>query len=147
MNIDRAQIEEIVREIVTEKLSVKKSITPDGLVSIDLPAWDVSEDDRMDTGNPTDQVYTKDFFDLKESPRLGAGLMVMDHSTFDWTLNYDEVDYVIDGTLKVIGKNGTATANAGQIILIPKGSKIKFSVEDKARFIYITYPADWANQA
>ncbi|WP_203637900.1 MULTISPECIES: ethanolamine utilization protein EutQ [Levilactobacillus] len=147
MNIDRAQIEEIVRKIVTEKLSVKKSITPDGLVSIDLPAWDVSEDDRMDTGNPTDQVYTKDFFDLKESPRLGAGLMVMDHSTFDWTLNYDEVDYVIDGTLKVIGKNGTATANAGQIILIPKGSKIKFSVEDKARFIYITYPADWANQA
>jgi len=147
MNIDRAQIEEIVRKIVTEKLSVKKSITPDGLVSIDLPAWDVSEDDRMDTGNPTDQVYTKDFFDLKESPRLGAGLMVMDHSTFDWTLNYDEVDYVIDGTLKVIGKNGIATANAGQIILIPKGSKIKFSVEDKARFIYITYPADWANQA
>lgn len=60
MNIDRAQIEEIVRKIVTEKLSVKKSITPDGLVSIDLPAWDVSEDDRMDTGNPTDQVYTND---------------------------------------------------------------------------------------
>lgn len=147
MNIDRAQIEEIVRKIVTEKLSVKKTITPDGLVSIDLPAWNVSEADRMDTGNPTDKVYTKDFFDLKESPRLGAGLMIMDHSTFDWTLNYDEVDYVIDGTLKVIGKNGTATANAGQIILIPKGSKIKFSVEDKARFIYITYPADWANQA
>lgn len=147
MNIDRAQIEAIVRKIVTEKLSVKKTITPDGLVSIDLPAWDVSEDDRMDTGNPTDQVYTKDFFDLEESPRLGAGLMVMKNSTFDWTLNYDEVDYVIDGTLKVIGKNGTATANAGQIILIPKGSKIKFSVEDAARFIYITYPADWANQA
>lgn len=147
MNIDRAQIEEIVRKIVTEKLSVKKTITPDGLVAIDLPAWDVSEDDRMDTGNPTDQVYTKDFFDLKESPRLGAGLMVMKNSTFDWTLNYDEVDYVIDGTLSVIGKNGTATANAGQIILIPKGSKIKFSVTDAARFIYITYPADWENQA
>ncbi|MFC6290740.1 cupin domain-containing protein [Levilactobacillus angrenensis] len=147
MNIDRAQIEEIVRKIVTEKLSVKKTITPDGLVAIDLPAWDVSEDDRMDTGNPTDQVYTKDFFDLKESPRLGAGLMVMKNSTFDWTLNYDEVDYVIDGTLSVIGKNGTATANAGQIILIPKGSKIKFSVPDAARFIYITYPADWENQA
>lgn len=147
MNIDREQIEALVRQIVTEKLSIKKTLTPDGLVSIDLPAWNVSEDDRMDTGNPSDQVYTKDFFDLTESPRLGAGLMVMKDSTFDWTLNYDEVDYVIDGTLKVIGQNGTASANAGQLILILKGSKIKFSAETSARFIYITYPADWANQA
>lgn len=147
MNIDREQIEALVRQIVTEKLSIKKTLTPDGLVSIDLPAWNVSEDDRMDTGNPSDQVYTKDFFDLTESPRLGAGLMVMKDSTFDWTLNYEEVDYVIDGTLKVIGQNGTASANAGQLILIPKGSKIKFSAETSARFIYITYPADWANQA
>lgn len=147
MNIDREQIEALVRQIVTEKLSIKKTLTPDGLVSIDLPAWNVSEDDRMDTGNTSDQVYTKDFFDLTESPRLGAGLMVMKDSTFDWTLNYDEVDYVIDGTLKVIGQNGTASANAGQLILIPKGSKIKFSAETSARFIYITYPADWANQA
>lgn len=149
MEIDRDQVETIIRKILTEKLggSSNKTVTPDGLVSINLPACDVTEADRMDTGNPADQVYTKDFFDLSESPRLGAGLMKMTKSTFDWTLNYDEVDYVISGQLQVIGKNGTATANPGQLILIPKGSSIKFSAPEAARFIYITYPADWANQA
>lgn len=147
MNIDREQVEAIIRKIVLEKLGTNKTTTPDGLISIDLPNWSVSETDRMDTGNPSDQVYTKDFFDLNESPRLGAGLMTMKESTFDWTLNYDEVDYVVSGELSVIGKNGTATAGPGQIILIPKGSQIKFSAPKEARFIYITYPADWANQA
>ncbi|HIW71448.1 MAG TPA: ethanolamine utilization protein EutQ [Candidatus Levilactobacillus faecigallinarum] len=147
MNIDRSQIEEIVRRVVAAQMGNTKTATPDGLITIDLPDWNVSEADRMDTGNPDDQVYTKDFFDLTESPRLGAGLMVMKKSTFDWTLNYDEVDYVISGTLSVIGKNGTATAKPGQIILIPKGSQIKFSAPEEARFVYITYPADWADQA
>lgn len=146
MNIDRKQIEALVQQIVLEKLSQKKKVTADGLITIDLPEWNVDESDRMDTGNPNDQVYTKDFFDLKESPRLGAGLMTMKKSTFDWTLNYDEVDYVISGELSVIGRNGTATAHAGQMILIPKGSQIKFSAPEESRFIYITYPADWENQ-
>lgn len=147
MNINRDQIEEIVKRVLIEKLGANKTSTPDGLVTIDVPDWNVSDADKMDTGNPEDQVYTKDFFDLTESPRLGAGLMVMKNTTFDWTLNYDEVDYVISGTLSVIGKNGTATAKPGQIILIPKGSQIKFSAPDSARFVYITYPADWADQA
>ncbi|MBV0929586.1 ethanolamine utilization protein EutQ [Lentilactobacillus sp. IMAU92037] len=146
MNIDRKQIEALVQQIVLEKLSSKKKVTADGLITIDLPEWNVDESDRMDTGNPNDQVYTKDFFDLKESPRLGAGLMMMKESTFDWTLNYDEVDYVISGELSVIGRNGTATAGAGQMILIPKGSQIKFSAPKESRFIYITYPADWEDQ-
>jgi ethanolamine utilization protein EutQ len=146
MNIDRRQIEAIVQQVVLEKLHINKTTTPDGLITVDVPQWDVDEANRMDTGNPNDRVYTKDFFNLKESSRLGAGLMVMEKSTFDWTLNYDEVDYVISGQLSVIGKNGTATANPGQIILIPKGSQIKFSAPNEARFIYITYPADWESQ-
>lgn len=147
MNIDREKIEEIVRRVLAEKLNVNGNATPDGLITVDTPNWRVTEENRMDTGNPSDQVYTKDFFTLEESPRLGCGLMVMKHTTFDWKLNYDEIDYVISGSLSVIGKNGTATANAGQMILIPKGSQIQFSAPDEARFIYTTYPADWAGQA
>lgn len=147
MNIEREEVEKIVRQILTEKLGTYKTSTADGLMMVDIPDLEVSEQDRMDTGNANDHVYTKDFFDLKQNPRLGAGLMVMKASTFDWQLNYDEFDYVISGTLSVIGSQGTVTAESGQSILIPKGSKIKFSAPTEARFIYITYPADWANQS
>ncbi|MFC6170842.1 cupin domain-containing protein [Loigolactobacillus jiayinensis] len=145
-NISKSQLEDLVRQIITSQLKSDKTITPDGLVTLKVPNMTVSEANRMDTGNPDDIVYTKDLVTLDESPRLGCGLMVMKNTTFDWTLNYDEVDYVIDGSLSVIGRNGTATAQAGEIILIPKGSQIKFSVKDEARFIYVTYPADWQSQ-
>lgn len=150
MDLDQEELKKLVKKIILEQVSSShtggKNITPDGLISVDVPAWNVSEEDKMDTGNPNDKVYTKDFFSLDESKRLGAGLMVMKESTFDWTLNYDEIDYVIDGHLEVVGKNGTAKADKGQLIHIPKGSKIKFSAPDYARFIYVTYPADWENQ-
>ena len=76
---------------------------------------------------------------------MGCGIMEMSKTTFDWTLSYDEVDYVIEGTLSIIIDGDRVTANKGELILIPKGSKIKFSVDDYARFIYVTYPADWQN--
>lgn len=150
MEMNQEELQKLIKSIILEQLGSKdnagKSTTPDGLISVNVPFWNVTKDDKMDTGNPSDEVYTKDFFSLDESPRLGAGLMVMKESTFDWTLNYDEVDYVIDGELQVVGKHGTSTAHKGQMILIPKGSQIKFSAPKYARFVYITYPADWENQ-
>ena len=101
----------------------------------------------MDTGNPRDRVWTRDLFTLKESPRLGCGLMVMEHTTFPWTLNYDEIDYVVEGQLSILINGQRVTAGPGEIILIPKGSSIQFSVEDKARFLYFVYPANWQEQA
>ena len=116
-------------------------------MSIKLPTVKVDESNRLDTGNPRDVVYTKDLFTLEESPRLGAGIMEMKETTFDWTLNYDEIDYVIEGHLDIIIDGRKVSADAGEMILIPKGSKIQFSVPNYARFIYVTYPADWASQA
>ena len=83
---------------------------------------------------------------LSQSPRLGAGLMVMENTTFPWHLTYDEIDYVIEGTLTVHTQSGSVTAGPGQVIFIPKGSQIQFSAPEYARFLYVTYPADWQNQ-
>ena len=100
----------------------------------------VSEEDRLDTGNPNDIVYTKDLFSLEESPRLGCGLMVMKETTFDWTLDYHEIDYVISGKLDIIIDGRKVSASAGELILIPKNSKIQFSVAEEACFVYVTFP-------
>lgn len=146
-NITREMIETLVRQVVNEKIMVTKSISNSGVGVVKLPMIDVTEEDRLDTGNPNDKVYTKDLFSLDESPRLGCGLMFMEDTTFDWTLNYDEIDYVIDGELSIIINGETITAGPGEILLIPKGSSIQFSVKGKGRFVYVTYPADWQSQA
>ncbi|MGD8189846.1 cupin domain-containing protein [Brevibacillus ginsengisoli] len=150
--IDQKMLEELVRNIIAEKLAGQSNKDfdchrdPSGITSVKLPTVKVDESNRMDTGKPGDIVYTKDLFTLEESPRLGCGMMEMKQTTFDWTLNYDEIDYVIEGHLDIIIDGRKVSADAGEIILIPKGSSIQFSVPDYARFLYVTYPADWASQ-
>lgn len=149
-NLNKEAIRSIVREVLTEQLfgqaNLTKTIDPSGILAIKLPELDVSEEDRLDTGNPAHKVYCKDLVSLAESPRLGCGLMVMEDTTFDWLLEYDEIDYIIDGQLDVLIEGRKISAGPGEIILIPKGRKIKFSVTGNARFVYVTYPADWQNQ-
>lgn len=139
--MNRNELKQLVLEVLQEQLAQPQ------VRAVDLPAVRVTEADRMDTGKAGDVVYTHDLFSLAESPRLGAGVMEMRSTTFDWTLQYDEIDYVIEGSLSVICGGKTVTAGPGQLILIPKGSKIQFSVPDHARFLYVTYPADWQNQS
>lgn len=146
MELKKELLEQIVGNVVRELLkNSREREKADGVIAVPVPGIRVSESDRMDTGKAGDIVYTKDLFDLEESPRLGCGIMEMDHTTFDWTLNYDEIDYIIEGTLSIIKNGKKVTAGPGEIILIPRGSSIQFQAKEQARFLYITYPADWAN--
>ncbi|EAC6105668.1 DUF861 domain-containing protein, partial [Listeria monocytogenes] len=126
-DISKELIEQLVKQVVLEKMGQSsKHVDPSGILSVKLPVVKVSEEDRLDTGNPSDVVYTKDLVTLEESKRLGFGLMEMKDTTFDWFLDYDEVDYVIEGRLDVVIDGRTVSAGPGEIIFIPKGSQIKF---------------------
>ena len=138
--MNKEELKSLIREIMREQVSE----CPVKLVN--LPCIKTSEEDQMHTGNPAHNVFTHDVLSLEESPRLGCGIMEMDRTTFPWTLNYDEIDYVISGTLNVCYGDKTITAKDGELIFIPKGSAIRFSVPDHARFLYVTYPADWQAQ-
>ena len=140
--MDKAALEALVRQIVMEKLG--QASCP--VKKLSIPDMEVTEKHRMDTGNPRDRVWTRDLLTLEESPRLGCGLMVMERTTFPWTLNYDELDYVISGRLDILIDGQTVSAGPGEVIYIPKGSSIQFSVKDKARFLYFVYPANWQEQ-
>ena len=141
--MDKAALEALVRRVVMEKLG-QSTACP--VKKLSVPSLDVTEAHRMDTGNPRDRVWTRDLLTLEESPRLGCGLMVMERTTFPWTLNYDELDYVISGRLDILINGQKVSAGPGEVIYIPKGSSIQFSVEDKARFLYFVYPANWQEQ-
>ena len=89
-------------------------------------------------------IPTTDLFTLQESPRLGAGLMEMKETTFPWTLTYDEIDYIIEGRLEILIDGRKVVGEAGDVILIPKNSKIEFSAPNYAKFLYFVYPANWS---
>jgi len=101
----------------------------------------------FDTGKSGDKVFLSDIFSLEESPRLGCGVMEMVKTSFDWVLNYDEIDYIIEGRLEIVIAGRKVIGEAGDVILIPKNTEIQFSVPDFARFLYVTYPADWEQQS
>lgn len=94
-------------------------------------------------------VKLKDIVSLEEAPRMGAGIMeLVDGADFEWTLTYDEFDYVIDGTLEIkIDGGNVITGHKGDIILIPKDSHIHFSTPDSTRYAYFVYPANWQELA
>ena len=137
--MDKNKLEEIIRQVLLEHLG-------GGVQAVRVPALTVTEAHRMDTGNPGDKVYTRDLFTLEQSPRLGVGIMEMTDTTFPWTLNYDEMDYVEEGRLEILCNGQKVSAGPGELIYIPKGSEIQFSVTGHARFLYFVYPADWQNQ-
>lgn len=51
-------------------------------------------------------------------------MMEMKEIIFDWILNYDEIDYVIDGILDIIIDGRKVFVFLGELIFILKGSKI-----------------------
>lgn len=138
--MNKAELENLVRQVVAEL----QDGSPVRLA--ECAAQSISEQDRLDTGNPQHQVYTHDLFTLSESPRLGAGVMEMRRTSFPWHLDYDEIDYVVGGSLTVISGGKSVTAQPGQVILIPRGCDIRFSAPVYAKFLYVTYPADWQSQ-
>ncbi len=88
-------------------------------------------------------VRVKDVTTLAEAPHIAAGVMEVERTSFPWTLSYDEFDVVLSGTLEIKVGERTYTGRAGDIFYIPKGSSISFSSPDLARYVYVTYPADW----
>ena len=139
---DQRALEDLVRRVLLETLGRGGC----GVRAVPVPDLSVSEAHRMDTGRPNDRVWTRDLFTLAESPRLGAGIMEMEDTTFPWTLKYDEMDYVISGRLDILADGQTVSAGPGELIYIPRDSSIQFSVQGRARFLYFVYPADWQNQ-
>ena len=151
MNIDEKTLEQLIRRVITETLGQgggqqlnKQVDQASGVIAVRAATV---EPPFFDCGKPGAQVFIQDVFNRTESPRLGSGIMEMrGGSSFDWTLKYDEIDYIIDGTLDILIDGRRVTARAGDILLIPKNSSITFSTPDSTRFMYVTYPADWQDQ-
>lgn len=92
------------------------------------------------------QVGLADVVTSADKSTMAAGFMAWKECFFPWTLNYDEVDIVLEGELHIRSAGQTVVARAGDVIFIPKGSSIEFGTPSTVRFFYVTYPADYLAQ-
>lgn len=144
MNVSEQLIREIVERVLMQSQTVEdydfeKVADESGILVV---RTDTVKTESFEGRN---DVRLKDIVTLKEAPRIGAGIMeLFDGANFEWTLTYDEFDYVIDGTLEILIDGGRKiSGKKGDIILIPKNSHISFSTPDYARYAYFVYPANW----
>ncbi|ADO47573.1 ethanolamine utilization acetate kinase EutQ [[Enterobacter] lignolyticus] len=88
-------------------------------------------------------VGLTDLITGQDGSSMAAGFMQWDNAFFPWTLNYDEIDMVLDGELHVRHEGETLIAKAGDVMFIPKGSSIEFGTPSTVRFLYVAWPANW----
>lgn len=149
MQVNQEQLEAIIRKVIVEEMG---GLTPPMDKHVDKKSGVLCvkgssvKAEPFDTGKPGTKVFLTDIMTLEESPRLMAGIMEMDESSFPWTLEYDEVDYIIEGVLEIKIGDEVVRGEKGDILFIPKGTSITFNSPGKSRFMYVTYPANWSEQ-
>lgn len=143
MNVSEELIREVVKRVLEE--SAKADSPEEDFVKVKDPSGilKVQTDTVKCERFEQDGVYLKDVVTLEEAPRMGCGIMELDHTSFEWTLTYDEYDLVIDGVLEIEIDGRVVTGNPGDIIYIPKNSHIHFQTPTRTRYAYFVYPADW----
>lgn len=145
-DFDRNLIERIVRQVLAERggFVAPPFESERDASGLKLIRGKTVKCEKFDKGNPDSNVALMDIVTTRESPNMGAGFMTIKESDFDWTLHYDEMEYITDGELTVTVGGKTYQGKAGDVFYIPKNTKIRWSTPSNARFFYVTYPADWA---
>ena len=143
MNVSEELIREIVAKVLQESVAggapkpdFEKHVDPSGIIGIKTSTVKCEPFGQ-------DGVTLKDVVTLEEAPRMGCGIMELDHTSFEWTLTYDEYDFVIEGTLEIEIDGRVVVGQPGDIIYIPKNSHIHFQTPNKTRYAYFVYPANW----
>lgn len=85
--------------------------------------------------------------------QLGTYFMVYDsdgHSE-PWTLQYEETVYVIEGQVRLIAiENDTdreVTGNPGDLIVLPKGTTVRYGAAVGTRLLLSISPVDWRERS
>ncbi|VFQ45049.1 cupin domain-containing protein [Desulfoluna butyratoxydans] len=94
----------------------------------------------LDTGTPDAKACFREVVGGDDGSHMGAGFLEIDSSRFEWVMEgYEEIDYVIEGTLTVSIDNRTFTAKAGDVFFVPSGAKVVWGSPDKAKVFFATY--------
>ena len=100
--------------------------------------------ETFDTGNPSTKVAYREVIS-KEDSQMSAGFLTIEKSSFEWELCYEEIDIILEGSLSITINGKTYEACQGDVLFVPKGSKVTWSSSGYVKLFYATYPANWAD--
>ena len=78
------------------------------------------------------------------SRHIGGGIEYLENTTIDWTVTYDEILFICEGTLTLEFGGARHHCTVGDIVWLPEGTQLKYIAEARAGYFYALYPVDWA---
>lgn len=100
---------------------------------------------RFEDAGKNKNVLLTDIITHHDGSPMSAGMMVWEKKdSFPWKLNYDEIDYIIEGELQITINGKDYNGKTGDVFYIPKGSEIVFGTPNRVKIMYVTYPANWS---
>jgi ethanolamine utilization protein EutQ len=76
------------------------------------------------------------------SRTMGAGIATFDGCSIEWTVLYDELVVVLEGTFRLRLAGRAIEAHAGDVVWLPEGTALRYEGE-RAVVCYVLYPVDW----
>ncbi len=140
------QVRNVVREMQNRTLDKRAPDVRGTRVQVIQPARVELEPFPFDVKRLDMNIRAADVITDRVGSPMGVGFMRFENGSFPWTLNYDEVDYVIEGELEIRVGDESFVGRAGEVIFIPRGTSILFCTRTFAYFMYVTYPANWTTQ-
>lgn len=100
--------------------------------------------ETFETGDSSTNVAYREVVSKNDS-QMSAGFLTIEKSSFDWELCYEEIDIILEGCLSITIDGETYHAYQGDVLFVPKGSKVTWSSPEYVKLFYVTYPANWAD--
>ena len=93
-------------------------------------------------GGPPGQANIARLVGPDMSRTMGAGIVTFDACSIEWTVLYDEVIVVLEGTFRLVVGSEALVCTPGDVLWIPENTPIKYE-GDKAKVFYALHPVDW----
>jgi ethanolamine utilization protein EutQ (cupin superfamily) len=83
---------------------------------------------------------THPLVNVGNSQGLGAGIGVFEDCVVPWTVTYDEVLFIKDGTLTLRVGDNAYEAGPGDVLWIPADTPLVYEAKGRCEFFYAVYP-------
>ncbi|HRY53383.1 MAG TPA: cupin domain-containing protein [Spirochaetia bacterium] len=114
----------------------------------DMPPTELHDAQGVLRNPPEIGFRLLDVVTMDDSASIAGGFMSFHPGAgIKWTLNYDEIEYVVEGLVEISYDDGKKiTATTGDTIFIPKGTSLHWNTPTWVKIFYATFPSNWADQ-
>jgi ethanolamine utilization protein EutQ len=93
---------------------------------------------------PTGSTSIARMITIAISQHMGAGIEYLENATIDWTVSYDEILFIIEGSITIEFEGEQHVCGPGDIVWLPEGTHLRYIATNRAGYFYALYPVDWA---